>query len=83
MGAAATGSLKDAGQVVGLGCGAALVGGDGLGGGGLVGNGRGREEEEEESGGESFHGNLQWVEGSRGEREREGGLLPLRRGVVM
>ena len=57
MGATATGSLKDAGQVVRLGCDAALVGGDGL-RGGFVGKGRGPEEKEEESGGKSFHGNL-------------------------
>lgn len=57
MRATAAGSLKDAGQVVGLGCGAAMVGGDGL-RGGFVGKGRGREKKEEESGGESFHGDL-------------------------
>ena len=54
----ATGSLKDAGQVVSLCCEAALVGGDGLGCGGFVGKGRDREKKEEESGGESFHGDL-------------------------
>ena len=57
MGATATGSLKDAGQVFRLGCGAALVGDDEL-CGGFVGKGRGPEEKEEESGGKSFHGNL-------------------------
>jgi len=58
MGATAAGSLKDAGQFVRLGCGGALVGDDGLGGGCVVGKGRSREEKEEESGGESFHGGL-------------------------
>ena len=72
MGATAAGSLKDAGQVVGLGGGAALVGGDGLDGSGVVGKGRGRKEKEEESGSESFHGDLLRWEGSRGEGEWEG-----------
>lgn len=59
MRATATGSLKEAGKIVRLGCGAALVGDDEL-CGGFVGKGRGSEEKEEESGGESFHGDLQW-----------------------
>lgn len=46
MGTAATGSLKDAGQVVWLGSGGALVGDDGLGGSGVVGKGRDGEEKE-------------------------------------
>lgn len=61
MRATAAGSLKDAGQFVRLGCGGALVGDDGLGGGCVVGKGRSREEKEEESGGKSFHGGLPWL----------------------
>ena len=68
----ATGSLKDAGQVVSLCCEAALVGGDGLGCGGFVGKGRDREKKEEESGGESFHDNLLGMEGSRAVGKRKG-----------
>ena len=49
MGATATGSLKDAGQVIGLGSCAALVGDDGLGGGRIVGKGRGSEEKRKRS----------------------------------
>ena len=71
MGATATGSLKDAGQVVSLCCGAALVGDDEL-CGGFVGKGRGSEEKEEESGGESFHDNLLGMEGSRAVGKRKG-----------
>ena len=55
MGATATGSLKDTGQIVGLGSGGTLVGEDGLRGGKIVGKGRGREEKEEECSGKSFH----------------------------
>ena len=70
MGATATGSLKDAGQVFRLGRRAALVGDDEL-CGGFVGKGRGRKEKEEESGGESFHGDLLGMEGSRGRRKKK------------
>lgn len=72
MGATATGSLKDTGQVVGLGSGGTLVGDDGLRRGGGIGKGRDGEEKEEESSGESFHGNLLGKEGSRGRRKKEG-----------
>lgn len=61
MRATATGSLNDAGQVVGLGIGGALVGDYGLGGGCVVGKGWSREEKEEESDGKSFHGGLPWL----------------------
>ena len=54
----ATGSLKDAGQFIRLGSGGALVADYGLGGGGVVGKGRGSEEKGEESGDKSFHGDL-------------------------
>jgi hypothetical protein len=57
VGAAATGSLKNARKIVRLGSGAALVGDDGQ-GGGFVGKGRSREEKKEECSGESFHGGL-------------------------
>ena len=56
MGATATGSLKDAGQIVGLGRGATLIEDDGLCGGWFIGcKSRGREEKEEERDGKIFH----------------------------
>lgn len=72
MGTTATGSLKDAGQIVGLGSGGALVGDGGLGGDGVFGKGRDGEEKEEERGGESFHGDLLRWEGSRAWGKKKG-----------
>lgn len=71
--AAAPGSLKNVGQVVRLGCCAALVDGYGLAGGWFIGSKyRGREEKDEESGGKSFHGNPLGKEGSRPVGKRKG-----------
>ena len=71
VGATAPGSLKDAGQFIRLGSGDALVGDDGLGCHWFVGKCRGREKKKEESGGESFHGDLLGMEGSRGRRKKK------------
>lgn len=80
MGATATGSLKDTGQVVGLGSGGTLVGDDGLRRGGGIGKGRDGEEKEEESSGREFSWATSWerrVAGGGGKRKGRAGMIAL------